>query len=83
MESPALALQGLKDVWRINYKDHLRKLSVVQWLRHGTSTTGDMDLIPGWRTKILYPVSHRIQDPTGSHMDPTSHICTVWPQIKK
>ena len=28
---------------------------MVQWLRPGTSTAGDMGLIPGWGTKILHP----------------------------
>ena len=45
---------------------------MVQWLRPGTSTAGDMGLIPGWGTKILHPTW--ILHPTR---------CTVWPQKRK
>ena len=52
------ALQGLKDKPGESTKKIISGTS--RWpsgpaVRHSTSTTGDMDLIPGWRTKILYP----------------------------
>ena len=31
---------------------------VVQWLRLHVSNAGDMGLIPGWKTKMLYAVWH-------------------------
>ena len=61
---------------------------VVQWLELCTSNAGNVDLIPGWGTKIPHAAwpenpQKTNKKKTGQKAEPTSCSAVIFPQEKK